>query len=277
MQPKSIVAVLESSSRTQDAALARARALAQWYDSELHVVDDGPVEAIADTATRVAADLIVVRKDVRRSSGYWRAGSFATAIGKAAGCPTIAVPNDDPRQIPSGAPFRNIVAAIDFSEASFGALSKALALAQESGGRLTLLHVLDGYPYENAYSGSGAFRLMRGFHARVDQANRELRSLIPGEALNWADIDVAAVPGTAATAIVEAAFERRADLIVLGLPRRPRFEDFVAGSTVHGVVRRADAPLLLVPGPTTPSLFSPIDDRDCYSAPYRAARSVSCE
>jgi nucleotide-binding universal stress UspA family protein len=46
------------------------------------------------------------------------------------------------------APFRNILCAIDFSEASMRALSEALAVGQQSGGHLGLLHVLDGFPYE---------------------------------------------------------------------------------------------------------------------------------
>src|SRR4051794_24603041 len=126
MQPTSIVAVVKSLSATTDAALTRALALAQWYESDLHVVHAGvsaaagdgdggdvrdrlaerviqrakgmgagsvnivstvltgrPVAAIASYSRRVDADLIVVGKEARRSNGYWLAGSFATAIGKA--------------------------------------------------------------------------------------------------------------------------------------------------------------------------------------------------
>lgn len=265
MQLRSIVAVVGSPSRPQDVALTQAQQLAQWYEAELHVVSDGSVRGIADTAGRLGADLIVVRKDVRRSS-HWLAGSFATAIGKAAGRPTIAVPNGWRRQASPDAPFRKLVAAVDFSEASFRALAEALALVQESGGHLTLLHVLDGFPYETVYSASHAFRLVRGFHARVDQVNDELRSLIPDDARHWAEIDVDTVPGQAAAAIAGAAVSRRADLIVVGLPQRPRLEEFVAGSTVHRVARRADTPLLLVPGPSTPRAFRPVGDGDCLPA-----------
>ena len=64
------------------------------------VLSGSPVRAIADYTNRVSADLIVVEKKARRGSGYWSAGSFAVALGKAVKAPTIAVPSDDPgRQI----------------------------------------------------------------------------------------------------------------------------------------------------------------------------------
>ena len=221
------------------------------------VLSGSPVRAVADYTGRVAADLVVVGKKARRSNGYWSAGSFAAALGKAVKSPTIAVPSDFAQPAESGTPFRNILSAIDFSEASFRALSEALALAQQSGGRLRLLHVLDGFPYETVYSGSRAFRLIHDFRARVARVNRELQSLIPPDALNWSEIEVATVSGEAHRAILEAASEQRTDLIVLGLPRRPRLEQFVERSTVHRVLRRAKSPVLLVPGPSTASLLKP--------------------
>ena len=108
MKLKTIVSVLDSLSAATNAALSRALSLAQWYESDLHVVhvppssrvSDGvgnaihddiaervtvipavlsgsPVRAIADYADRVSADLVVVGKKARRGSGSYRsAGSF---------------------------------------------------------------------------------------------------------------------------------------------------------------------------------------------------------
>lgn len=305
MKPKTIVSVPESSSAAKDVALMRALSLAQWYESDLHVIHVRPssrvtdsggnairddlveritlvaeasgasgvniipavvsgssVRAIADYTTCVAADLVVVGKKARRSSGYWSAGSFAAALGRAVKSPTIAVPNGRPQPADTGTLFQNILCAIDFSEVSLRALSEALTLAQQSGGHLRVLHVLDGFPYETVYSGSRAFRLMHELRARVARVNRELQSLIPPDALNWCDVQVATVSGEAHEAIVAATSERRTDLVVIGLPRRPRLEQFVAGSTVHRVLRRAASPVLLVPGPSTSRLSRPADEYD---------------
>ena len=311
MKPKTIVSVLNSLATATDAAAMRAWTLAQWYESNLHVVhvppssrvsegseaaihdvlvdriariaggsgtggvkvvptvlSGSPLRAIADYTNRVSADLVVVEKKARRGSGYWSAGSFAVALGKAVKAPTIAVPSDDPPPTGSGALFRNILVPTDFSEVSLRAVSKALVLAQQSGGSLLLLHVLDGFPYETVYSASRGFRLMQDFRGRVARVNRELRSLIPPDALNWSEIEVATVSGLAHEAIVAAASERRADLVVLGLPRRARTEQFVAGSTVHRVLRRTTSPVLLVPGPPTASLVRPADEHEDQFALY---------
>ena len=235
------------------------------------VLSGSPVRAIAEYAGRVSADLVVVEKKARHASGYWSPGSFAEAVGKAAKPPTIAVSSSDTQATDSATGFRKILAPIDFSEASIRALSEALVLVQQSGGHLRLLHVLEGFPYETVYSGSRAFRLIHDYRARVAQVDRELRSLIPPDALNWAEIDVATVSGRAHDAIIAAASEQRADLVVLGLPRRSRMEDLVAGSTVNRVLRRTTSPVLLVPGPATARLVSPAAEDDVQFATHDGA------
>jgi nucleotide-binding universal stress UspA family protein len=244
------------------------------------VLAGAPVHAIAGYTERLSADLVVVGSRGRRNFGYWSKGSFAAALGKAVKAPTIAIP-DDQQHRPGGKArsregrafednamadglFRNILAAIDFSDVSIRALTHALVVAQQNQGRLRLLHVLDGYPYESVYSGSRAFRLMDDLRARVARTNRRLQSLIPSDAFNWSEIDVATVSGLGDEAILTAAAEHEADLVVLGLPRRSRMEDVVAGSTVHRVLRRAQLPVLLVPDPSTPR-FSRVNE---YAAPY---------
>lgn len=93
--------------------------------------------------------------------------------------------------------------------------------------------------------------------------------MIPPDALNWSEIDVKTVSGLAHQAIVAAASERRADLVVVGLPRRSRMEEFVAGSTVHRVLRRTTSPVLLVPGPPTASLVRPANEHeDQFALPH---------
>jgi len=124
--------------------------------------------------------------------------------------------------------------------------------------------VLEGFPYDSVYSGGRAFRLLHDFQTRVARVNRDLRSLIPTDALNWADIDVKTVSGLVHAAIMEAASDQPTDLIVLGLPRRSRMEELVAGSAVHRVLRHATSPVLLVPGPAAASLNRRAGREDVY-------------
>lgn len=236
------------------------------------VLSGNPVRAIADYASRVAADLTVVGRNARRLDGYWSAGSFAAALGKAVTSPTIVISGDRPPPAESSTLFRNILVPIDFSDVSLRALATALALAQQSGGRLLLLHVLNGFPYETVYSGSRSAQLMRVLRASAARARRELQALVPPDALNWSEVEVTTASGATHKAVVAAAAERRADLVVLGLPRRGRMEEFVTGSTVHSVLRRTTSPVLLVPGPSTTNRVRTADEYDDQSAPHASAR-----
>ena len=160
----------------------------------------------------------------------------------------------------ANAPFSSIVCPIDFSPASFSALPKAVAIARQSGGQLTLLHVLENFPNEGAYSGSRAFGLIDRYRFRVDRVNRRLRSLVSCEALGEAAVVAETMSGCAHDAIIDTARERRADLIVMGQPPRRWFEDLVLGSTVKKVVDRAQCAVLLVP--PAPASVSPEDAGD---------------
>ena len=252
MKIRSLVAVVGSSDRSHDSALRVAKFLADWHEATLHVVEAAAlgrgVRGIAAYADRVSADLVVVGPKVRHGL-YWRTGSFAAALGKAVQSPTLVVPDGDAGPMSRDALFRNVVVPVDFSPASVAAVGEALTLVQQSGGHLRLLHVLEAFPYESAYSGSRAFALIREFRASVERANRRLRSLVPPDVLNWASVDVATVSGRVQDAIVATASGRTTDLVVLGLPRRSRLEEVIAGSTVHGTLRRLRMPVLLVPAP----------------------------
>lgn len=260
MKPKAIVLVLDSSTGAKDAALTRAASLARWYDADLHLVHAGPsVRAIARQVASIGPDLVVVAKDLGRTSGHWSPGSFAAALAKAVKAPTLVIPSHPAHAAEEGSPFRRILTAVDFSDASLHALPVALTLAQESSGYLKVLHVLGGFPYETVYSGSRAYRLLHQFEAHVARVNRELEALIPSDARNWSEIEAATVSGRPHEGILAAAAERPTDLVVLGLPQRPRLEELVAGSTARRVLRRATSPVLLVPAGSRLPRFSAAD------------------
>ena len=269
-------------------ALARALALAKWHEADLHVLhvrsrrrgSDGeeaaharlrefvdarnpdgvkfetvilagdPVAAVADYARHKSPDLLVVDKHGRRASKLWRAGVFAKELARLVASPTLTVPdNHDGANATADAMFREILCATDFSPASIAALKQGLVLAQQSGGRLTVLHVLDGFPYETVYSGSPAFRLIDEYRGRVAQVSRQLRNAIPQEALNWCDVQTRVVSGVPHRAILSTALGIKPDLIVMGLPARSALDIVFMGSTTSPVLRGAQCPVLTVPVP----------------------------
>lgn len=271
-------------------ALARALALAKWHEADLHVLhvrsrrggfDDeeaaharlrkfvgarnpegakfetvilagDPITAVADYARHKSPDLLVVDKHGRRASKQWRAGVFAKELARLVASPTLTVPdNHDGANATADAMFAEILCATDFSPASIAALKQALVLAQQSGGRLTVLHVLDGFPYETVYSGSPAFRLIDEYRGLVAQVSRQLRNAIPQDALNWCDLQTRVVSGVPHRAILSTALEIKPDLIVMGLPTRSVLDTLFMGSTTSPVLRGAQCPVLTVPVPAS--------------------------
>ena len=208
------------------------------------VLAGDPVTAVTEYAKLIAADLVVLARLRRRYGMSWRLGVHAKDLARVLPCPTLAVPVG--RSPGARGSFVNILCATDFSAASTAALQEALILAQRSGGRLTLLHVLEGFPHGTAYSGGEAFRLIGEYRAQVDRISRRLRSEVPPEAFDWCHIETRAVSGIAHRTIVSTASELGADLIVMGQPERSGIDRVVIASTATPVLRRAVCPVLLV-------------------------------
>ena len=212
-----------------------------------------------------SADLVVVGQNGRRGGRLWSSGVLATDVARAVASPTLTVSNKPVAETEVAASFNNIVCGIDFSASSLRALNEALTIAQQRGGRVTLLHALEGFPHETVYSGSRAFGLIDEYRARVEKAKHELRALVPPAALNWCEVETEVVSGMAHDAINAIATARKADLVVIGRARRSRLDRIVMVSTLAGVLRRARCPVLAVPGPldvTEAGARANVADRD---------------
>ena len=175
MKLKTIVSVLDSLSAATNAALSRALSLAQWYESDLHVVHVPPSSRVSDGVGNAIHDDIAER---------------ITAVAEASGTDGVNV-------IPavlSGSPVRAIA---DYTN------------------RVSADLVVVG---KKARRGSGSYRSAGSFGA-------------------W--------------------------------------EEFVAGSTVHTVLRRTASPVLLVPGPATMSLVRPADQDDVHVATHAGTFGLS--
>jgi hypothetical protein len=82
------------------------------------------------------------------------------------------------------------------SPASVTIVTQALALAEEHRGRVTLVHVLDRFPYEIIYSEAHASELIEEYRAQVATVTQELRALVPTDAPNSAEVDTEVMSGT---------------------------------------------------------------------------------
>jgi nucleotide-binding universal stress UspA family protein len=203
-----------------------------------------PAKSILERATGIPADLIVM--GTHGASGFERMmlGSVTEKVLRKARCPVLVVP--PAADAPGGAPtlFKRILCAVDFSPCSHRALSYALSMAEEAGGELTLLHVVEGFADEPL---SYAHFDVPEYHRHLELAAAErLEHLVPGETRTWCKCKTTVRRGKAYREILAVAQEEQADLVVLGVRGRNPVDLALFGSTTNHVVRTAECPVLTV-------------------------------
>jgi nucleotide-binding universal stress UspA family protein len=207
---------------------------------------DGPiVQEILRIAVELPADLIVM--GTHGVSGFERLllGSVTEKVLRKAPCPVLTVPRLATADAAHAPTFKTIVCAFDFSEASKRGLECALSLAQEAGGRLLLLHALEGLAeVQSPLTAYFDVEEVRRALARDTQA--ELEALVPDDARAWCEAEVIVGQGKPYREVLRVAGERHADLIVLGVQGRGALDLTLFGSTTQHVVRSATCPVLTV-------------------------------
>jgi len=175
-------------------------------------------------------------------------GSVAEKVLRKATCPVFTVPPT--AQFTLEAPFRKLVCAVDFSEWSLAALDESCAIARESHGTVTAVHViewpwnesaathLEGIPEEQAKA------LAEYRRYQETMARSRLDRTVAACARDRCHVEARVVHGKAYSEILCMAERLRADLIVLGVHGRSSLDVFFFGSTTHQVVRRAPCPVL---------------------------------
>ncbi|UYG07880.1 universal stress protein [Halomonas sp. M4R1S46] len=138
---------------------------------------------------------------------------------------------------------RTLLFACDLSAENRAAFARAIRLANQTGARLDIVHVLDPYlprrvlhDLEEAVVADIAATLT---DIREDYALDEPASLIQ------------TVAGEPYAEIIREAHEREADMIILGAHRKRGQPDLVAGTTLARVLRSAPCPVLSVSHPPT--------------------------
>jgi nucleotide-binding universal stress UspA family protein len=199
--------------------------------------------AITAHAHLVMAELIVIARDFG-SSPLWRTTRVATTVGRSAHVPVLIVPSRRDAFVSKGTPFTKVVVAVDFTVASAVALRVATDFIMQGDGHGTLVHVVP-YASPMVFSGSEAFGVIDDLRDQLAAAEQRLRRTIPAAAIPRVKPRVLA--GVAGQGILDVAAEVDADLVVMGVPKRDRFDELIFGSTFRKAVRRSLRPILAVP------------------------------
>ena len=141
--------------------------------------------------------------------------------------------------------FRRILMATDFSDASQPAWDTALALAADTGAALYVVHAYE--PPNLIHTGG----IMPGQYEAWDQnvraaANEKLDDLVAEALKTGVQADRTVEAGFPEEAIVKAAGEFGADLIVMGTHGRRGVSRVFMGSVAARVVATAPCPVLTV-------------------------------
>jgi nucleotide-binding universal stress UspA family protein len=138
---------------------------------------------------------------------------------------------------------RRLLVPVDFSNSSLRALRYAVGLATESGGSLTIVHVV---PADYGWLGIGKEEFRDLDKSLQHQAADRLRALADANVPRNTPADLEVRLGRPAEEIVAAANESKSDLIVLSTHGLAGLDRYLIGSVADRVARLASCPVFLM-------------------------------
>jgi nucleotide-binding universal stress UspA family protein len=137
--------------------------------------------------------------------------------------------------------FRNILCPVDFDANSPGALEYAGKIAQETGGKICLLHVV---PWTVAAVPIDASEVLAELKQSATTRLRQLaKEKLDGRVVSEIVVTVARDPGAE---VVRIAKELKVDAIIMATHGRKGLSHLVLGSVAERVVRESSCPVLTV-------------------------------
>lgn len=194
-------------------------------------------------------DLLVVGTRGHSAPAQLLMGSVAEELFRSANCPVLTIgPSINMQKTPG---IRRIVFATDFGTASSQALPYAIDLVRQSNGELILLHAVQPAPVsETDPFWHLAAEAIEAQKAQEALAYRRLDSLLPINLDLGCKVRKRVICHFVPDAILMAAFEEQADLIVMGVKkasaRMAPLKSHIPWTTAHEVVREAPCPVLTV-------------------------------
>jgi nucleotide-binding universal stress UspA family protein len=206
------------------------------------VIDNGNVaNRVLDRAVSLPADLIVMGTHGAGGFEHLILGSVAEKVLRKATCPVMTVPPQS--RTTSKVPFKRLLCPVDFSESSMSALQFGFSIAQESDAELTILHVFEWRPGDEALT-NRPINVPEYRRQLEHDFDEKLHALVPDSVRDWCRPRTRTAHGKAYREILAAATEENVDLIVMGVQGRNALDLMLFGSTTNQVVRRATCPVL---------------------------------
>lgn len=171
--------------------------------------------------------------------------------------------------------FQNLLVATDFSDPAAVAMESAVALARQSGAKLTVVHVIRDIPgvFATFDYGTGwqltPDELDRLQTSQREDAERRLEELAATYRTSGLVIATRVLVGLPYAAIIEAVKQSKYDLVVVGTRGMSSINRVLVGSTATRLARLCPVPVWVarqqLPGKSQPILvavdFSPVTNR----------------
>jgi nucleotide-binding universal stress UspA family protein len=146
--------------------------------------------------------------------------------------------------------YHQILVAVDGSPTSEKALDEAIRLAQLTGARLRLVHVVDELSYVNGFE--PAMNYLNEIIPLMREAGEKLlaheRQKAVDKGVEADSVLIVEGPGRICDHVAEQARRIKADLIVVGSHGRRGIGRVLLGSDAEQIVRHAPVPVLVVRG-----------------------------
>ena len=140
--------------------------------------------------------------------------------------------------------YKTILCPVEFSDPSTRALEYALTLAEETGARLILLHVIERLVDAPQPAELSPFDPQEYRRHLEEDARAQLRSAVPEDARVWCTPEERVLSGKADRVILDLAHQEKVEVVVMGVHGKGAFNRRLFGSTTHHVIREARCPVL---------------------------------
>lgn len=152
-------------------------------------------------------------------------------------------------QVLLGEAMKNIIVAVDFSNATPGVLEMATSLAKSFGAGLELLHVVEPEPSYTAYGFTpDEFPAMNAFHEEAQRrATVKLEEVLATVQATVPHATSHMTEGSPLHALLARVKDSGADFVVIGSHGHGVIASLLLGSVAEGMVRKATVPTLVVP------------------------------
>lgn len=222
---------------------AKLREVAQSFgvaETDCHLRNGAPpFDQICRLARDIHADLIVTATHGYKGIRHLLLGSTAERLVQYAPCPVL---------ISRGVAGKigKVLAGVDFSECSLGALNYAIEFASSAEAELIVFHALD-LSYAYTADGYAMYDLSALTTAAQKQSERQMREFVGAVNFGGVKFRTAIRVGMPVDQICAFAADEDVDLIITATHGRTGLKHVLIGSVAENLVRHADRAVLVVP------------------------------